>query len=121
MQFIAVFTLSRKHDLFMYFGLRKIIMFRSLRKHLATVNKSKTLSSDWVIWSKFDQSEFTSFQSTSRVEKQLVRPIVTVFAQLPEREHIGRYRCLEKQSIIRTDSERFWASILTNFLPAFSA
>ena len=39
-----------------------------------------------------------------------------------QREHIDCYHCFEKQhSIIRTDSERFWASMLTNFLPAFSA
>ena len=44
------------------------------------------------------------------------------FSRSFQREHIGFYRCLEKQQcIIRTDSERFWADMLTNFLPAFSA
>ena len=44
------------------------------------------------------------------------------FSHSFQREHISCYRCLEKQqSIIRTDSERFWTSILTNFLPVFSA
>ena len=44
------------------------------------------------------------------------------FSHSFQREHIGCYRCLEKQqSIIRTNSERFWADMLTNFLPAFSA
>ena len=44
------------------------------------------------------------------------------FSRSFQREHIGCYRCLEKQqSIIRTGSGRFWADILTNFLPAFSA
>ena len=44
------------------------------------------------------------------------------FSHSFKREHIDCYRCLERQqSIIRTDSERFWADMLTNFLPAFSA
>ena len=43
------------------------------------------------------------------------------FSHSFQREHICCNRCLDKpQSVIRTGGGRFWASILTNFLPAFS-
>ena len=99
-----------------------IIKFRSLRKHLATVKKS---SRHFHLIGLFGQGLTNQNSLHFNPPQEYISSLsgrLKQFSHSFQREHIGCYRCLEKQqSIIRSDSERFWADMLTNFLPAFSA
>ena len=93
-----------------------IFKFQSLGKHLATVNKS---SRCFHLIGLFGQS-LTNQNSLHFNPPQEYRSSLSgrlkQFSHSFQRENIGCYRCLEKQhSIIRTDSERFWADMLTFF------